>query len=271
MQPGLRINTGMTTILPPTVKQLIRANPAVARKVPSGEPYLDIAEFFCDSIQGENFIGWPSSFLRLQHCTLNCIWCDTQRVWREGNPYTFEEVFSLMEDPQYDLIRKFREGQHLILTGGSPLRQQRELISFFDAFSSRYAFIPFIEIENECTIIPEVALSSRVKLWNNSPKLSHSGNPKPLRYRPEVIKHLASLENAWFKFVIAGTSDWDEIQQDFIDTGLISKNQVVLMPLANSREELHQNRHMVVEMAISHNVRYCSREHVALWDVLTGA
>lgn len=261
----------MAITVPSTVKQLIRSNPAEKRMVPDGQPFLNVSEFFCDSIQGENFIGWPASFLRLQHCTLNCIWCDTQSVWRQGNPYTFAELFSLMEAPQFDLIRKFREGQHLILTGGSPLKHQHKLISFFNEFENRYGFIPFLEIENECTLMPDQDLVNIVKLWNNSPKLSHSGNPEALRYKPGVLKYLSGLDNAWFKFVISGVNDWEEIKKDFLDPQLIKKSQIVLMPLAGKRTELHANRSMVLAMAVKNNVRYCSREHVELWDVLTGA
>lgn len=261
----------MSELRPTTVKQLIRSNPDKPRAVPGGEAFLDVAEFFCDSIQGENFIGWPASFLRLQHCTLNCLWCDTQRVWRHGNPYTFDELFRLMEAPDYDLINKFREGQHLVLTGGSPLKQQHRLVAFFEAFKTRYGFIPFLEIENECTLMPDPKLEAIISLWNNSPKLSHSGNPLPLRYRPEILRHLSGLDNAWFKFVVSAEEDWEEIRSDFLDQGLIRKSQVVLMPLAGDREELHRNRGPVLEMAVRNNVRYCSREHVELWDIVTGA
>lgn len=261
----------MNELKPTTVKQLIRSNPEETRTVPAEEAFLTIAEFFCDSIQGENFIGWPASFLRLQHCTLNCIWCDTQSVWRHGNPYTNHELFQLMEAPEYDLIRKFREGQHLVLTGGSPLKQQHALIAFFEEFHTRYGFIPFLEVENECTLMPDPKFEAIISLWNNSPKLSHSGNPLPLRYKPDIISHLSGLDNAWFKFVVSNEADWEEIRRDFLEKGLIRKSQVVLMPLAGDREELHKNRGLVMEMAVKNNVRYCSREHVELWDIVTGA
>jgi 7-carboxy-7-deazaguanine synthase len=261
----------MNQLPPSIVKQIIKSNPADKREVPEGSDFLNISEFFCDSLQGENFIGWPASFLRLQHCTLNCIWCDTKSVWRYGNPYTFSELFQLMEDSRFDLIRKFREGQHLVLTGGSPIKQQKILVKFFNAFQARYGFVPYLEIENECTLMPDPELVHMIRLWNNSPKLSHSGNPRPLRYKPEIIRFLSGLDNAWFKFVISEESDWQEIETDFLAEGLFRKSQVVLMPLAGSRDELHKNREMVLEMAIKNNVRYSSREHVELWDIVTGA
>ena len=208
-------------------KQLILGNPIFKKEEPRGEPFLDVAEFFCDTIQGENFVGWPSAFLRLQHCSLSCRWCDTQEVWRFGNPYTFDELFALMEKPEFNLIDKFMTGQHLVLTGGSPLRQQKTLIPFIQNFIARYHFKPYIEIENECTITPMSAMISFVDCWNNSPKLGHSGNAFDLYFKPEVLKTLSQILNSWFKFVINSDEDWDEIEAGFLQTGLIHQNQIV--------------------------------------------
>jgi 7-carboxy-7-deazaguanine synthase len=251
---------------PNMIKQLITANPTFTKTIPTDEPYLEIAEFFCDTIQGENFVGYPSSFLRLQHCTLNCTWCDTQSVWRYGNPYTFNEIFTLMEDEKFKLIGKLREGQHLVLTGGSPLKQQKRLIEFLKEFQRRYDFKPFIEIENECTLLPLPRMVELVDIWNNSPKLSNTGNPDKLRYKPEVLAYLSCLKNSWFKFVVSKEEDWDEIERDFLGKGLIFKDQIVLMPLGGDLEELESNREFVVNMAVKHNVRYTTREHVVLWN-----
>jgi len=249
-------------------KIIIEANPAFRKVLSEKERFIDVAEFFCDTIQGENFIGWPSAFLRLEHCTLKCTFCDTSGIWKCGNPYTFEELFSLMEEA--DLIRKFTEGQHLVLTGGSPLLQQDKLIQFLKEFIQRYGLKPYIEIENECTLLPDHELIELIDCWNNSPKTNNSGVPKKARYKPEVLKKLASLNNSWFKFVVSSEEDWKEIKADFVDTMLIKKSQVVLMPLGSTREELIKNRELVLEMAIRENVRYSTREHIVLWDRQTG-
>jgi 7-carboxy-7-deazaguanine synthase len=249
-------------------KIIIEANPAFQKIVSETDRFIEIAEFFCDSIQGENFIGWPSAFLRLQHCTQSCSFCDTTEVWKCGNPYTFEELFSLMEEA--DLIRKFTEGQHLVLTGGSPLLQQDKLIRFLKEFIQRYRFKPNIEIENECTIMPDQELIELTDCWNNSPKTSNSGVRREIRYRPAIIKKLASLKNSWFKFVVSREKDWTEIKNDFLDTALINKSQVVLMPMGASQKELSQNREFVINMAVRENVRYSTREQIVLWDRKTG-
>ena len=249
-------------------RQLIEGNPKFKKGVTDPGRTLEIAEFFCDTIQGENFIGWPATFLRVQHCTQSCIFCDTTEIWRHGNPYSFDELFDLMD--QADLQRKFRKGQRLVLTGGSPVQQQDQLILFLTELIRKYGFKPYIEIENEATLMPKDELIALIDCWNNSPKLKNSYNPRNFRYQPDILKKLASLNNSWFKFVISCEEDWKEIKKDFLDTHLITERQIVLMPLGASRSELEKYRELVLDIAIRENVRYSTREHIVLWDKKTG-
>ncbi len=251
------------------IKTIIASNPKIQKPIPTDVPYLEIAEFFYDTIQGEGInLGQPAAFLRVQHCTQNCWWCDTKEVWRSGNPYTFDELFDMMDGT--DLVKKLKSGQHLILTGGSPMKQHKGLTLFLEAFKKRYGFRPYTEIENECTLMPTPEFTNLIDVWNNSPKLKHSGNPDSLRYRPDIIRHLSGLNNAWFKFVVAQFEDWHEIEEFFLQPGLIKREQIILMPLGGTREGLHRIRETVVEIAIRETVRYSSREHIELWDRKTG-
>lgn len=250
--------------------QLITANPTFKKNLPNHDDFLEVSEFFCDTIQGENFIGYPAAFLRLQGCTLSCSWCDTQEVWRYGNSYTFGELFELMMRQENDLIMKLFNGQHLVITGGSPLRQQDKLIRFISEFINVFHFKPFIEIENECTVMPHPGLIQYVNCWNNSPKLSNSGNLQSFRHHPLILQRLMALSNSWFKFVVSNERQWQEIEHEYLVPRLIRKDQIVLMPLGGDREELEQNRETVIEMAIRYNVRYSTREHIVVWDKKTG-
>lgn len=245
---------------------LISPNPIIERDfVDSKTDVLRVSEFFYDTIQGEGVnIGYPAAFLRLQGCTLDCSYCDTKAIWKHGNLYTFGELFYLME---VRLIDKLREGQHLVLTGGSPLMQQNNLIDFIKNFIEKYSFKPYIEIENECVLRPTWELFQLIDCWNNSPKLPSSGNPV---LNKNLIKILSALDNSWFKFVITCESDWDEIQMRFLKPKIIKKSQVILMPEGANLQELEQNRQLVVDIAIKNNVRYCTREHVVLYGNQTG-
>ena len=252
------------------VKQLIKAFPDFQKAVPKSErDYLKVSELYYDTIQGEGInLGCPAAFLRLQDCILSCRWCDTKEVWKQGNPYTFTELIDIIVGSS--LMNALIRGQHLVVTGGSPLMQQEALSRFFQVFDDTFGFIPYIEVENECVLIPNAKLVDYVLTWNNSPKLANSGVPPARRYKLEVIKLMSVLKNSWFKFVVDAPSDWEEIRKEFLNPHLIQRDQIILMPCGETREELEKNRELVVEMAVREGVRYCSREHIVLWNKRTG-
>lgn len=249
--------------------QLISAFPTFEKSGTGSINELNVSEFFYDTVQGEGiYTGQPASFLRLQGCTLNCIYCDTEEVWREGNPYTTKELIDLIT--KSELLHKLANGHHLVITGGSPFLQQFALIHFLQELIDTIGFTPFIEIENECVRKPLNDLLLLVSCWNNSPKLSNSGNSRFARYKPDVIGITAALKNSWFKFVVTCEEDWEEIQMDFLDTNLILLRQIILMPEGQTREEIAKHSSFVVDMAIKHHVRYSDRLHIQLWNKKTG-
>ena len=138
-------------------------------------------------------------------------------------------------------------------------------------FQEKYGTLPFIEIENECTLMPEYEMFKYVSRWNNSPKLENSGMSKKIRYKPDIIKKISEEANdPWFKFVVTKEEEWNEIVQDFLEPGLIQKEQIVLMPEGGSREELRKRYDWLVDLCCSENVRFTDRLHITLWDKKTG-
>jgi 7-carboxy-7-deazaguanine synthase len=252
-------------------KQIIPSDFHKHRKVfqKDGDNFLNISEFYFDTIQGEGvWTGYPATFLRLQGCTLNCSYCDTTEVWRYGSPYTFIELFDLMSDK--NIVEQLRKGQHLVITGGSPLLQQDHFYDFIFAFFKRFNFKPFIEIENECVIMPQATLVGIVDCWNNSPKLTSSNISFEKRYKPEVINYMSQLDNSWFKFVISSPDEWNEIDTIFLLPAIIKRNQIILMPEGMTEDEIKLKREIVIETAIENHVRYCTREHIMVWGRRTG-
>ena len=251
------------------IKTIIKAFPTKSRQPEEdNSPILNVAECFSDTIQGENFVGQPATFLRLQGCTLQCIFCDTAEVWRQGNKYTVKELLKIFEDQ--GVIQRLQNGQHLVLTGGSPLKQQDSLCSLIAKIIVKYKFKPLIEIENECTIMPNERMFTHVNRWNNSPKLANSGMKKELTYKPEIIRYLSSLEDSWFKFVISNEDDWKEIEKDYLKPKLIMREQIVLMPEGQTRIELQQNYEKVVNICVRENLRMTDRLHVTIWNKTVG-
>ncbi len=239
-------------------------------KIVDGEGKLAISEMFADTIQGEGInAGVPATFIRLQGCTLQCGWCDTLDVWPYGNEYSFDEILDLLEPYK----EKYRGGkQHIILTGGSPLKQQDRLIEFVRAFVQRFQIYPIIECENVAVLIPKKEFIQFIDVWNNSPKLANSGMKDKIRRKIDVLQFMDNRinfpSNSWFKFVVRDERDWDEIGRDFLP--YIGRDRIILMPEGQTQEELNNIREVVADIAIKHQVRYMDRLHVILWNKKTG-
>lgn len=249
-------------------KILITGNPGFQKSLGQGEN-LFVAEMFGDTIQGEGVnTGVPATFLRLQGCTLNCSWCDSESVWRFGNPYSVDEICDIFEVNGF--VEKFKNGQHLVLTGGSPLKQQLELIALIERFIDRFGFKPYIEIENEAVLRVHPKMIGYVDCWNNSPKLASSGNSSRARHKSDILRTLSGFPNSWFKFVVTDNKDWNEINTHYLMPDLIRRDQIILMPEGATQEELAFTRELTVQIAIREGVRFSDREHVIIWNKKTG-
>lgn len=253
------------------VDTIIESFPKEKREARSdGSSILNISECFANTIQGEGkYVGVPATFLRLQGCTLACNFCDSLEVWKKGNPYSVLELIELLTFK--DVTPSLKDGQHLVITGGSPLKQELAVRKFIDAFMSINSFLPHIEIENEAVLFPTAAgILNMVYAWNNSPKLSNSGMPVNARYKPEILSQYSKLSNVSWKFVVSNKDDWDEIKKDFIDTGFVNKRNLILMPEGVTREQLQDKYQWLVDLCCKENVRMTDRLHVTVWNKKTG-
>ena len=243
---------------------LIPADHYKTRKIfqKNGDNFLKVSEFYADTIQGEGpFIGLPATFLRLTGCSLDCKFCDTTEVWNQGTNWTYKELLDLIED--VGIQEKLFMQQHLVITGGSPLLQQRRILGFLQEFTTRFGFRPYVELENECVIKPMPQLFEWINYWINSPKLKNSGVPFEKRFNRNAIGEMAYADKSWFKFVIDKVDyDWIEIEENYLKPFGISKSRVILMPQGQTREEILEKGPQVAELAIKQGVRYCSREHI---------
>ena len=234
----------------------------------NGDNFLAVSELFFKTFQGEGrFMGHPAALLRLKGCGLRCNFCDSTESWNKGGKYSFEELFELMDDS--GCIDYLKKGAHWVVTGGQPLLQQERLFSFFGYFRQRFDFLPFVELENECTIAIDFKLDEFIQQYNNSPKLENSGVEREVCYNVEAIKQFEALsipsKKIDFKFVITKQTDWDEIERDFIEPKLIKRNQIILMPEGKTKEQLEENRLWVAELAMTKEVRYSDRLHILLY------
>lgn len=231
------------------------------------ENSLNISEMF-ESIQGEGpNIGKPAIFLRLSKCVLNCIFCDTKNIMNEGREITFEQLDSYFK--QMCWWDKLSKSHILVITGGSPLLQQNNLIEWLSIIKHG-RFINYIELENECVISVKSELTYHIDQFNNSIKLSNSGIKESIRIKPQVIKKFISMKqnNIW-KFVITDNRQLKEVQQLQKEFDIPTK-LIYLMPEGKDRKTIIKNSPDVINMCLTHGYNYCPREHIMIWNTKKG-
>ena len=225
---------------------------------------MQINEIF-KSIQGEgpNF-GKPAIFLRTAQCNLKCTWCDTKYTWDwENYDYTKEVKEMTLEEIKEQLLDL--EIKHLVITGGEPLLQQDDLADLLSFLKPDF----YVEIETNCTILPNKMLTDLVDQWNVSPKTENSGNPLELYENNECYYFFANQENCFFKYVVEDESDISEIKK-FVAKYNIPENRVQLMTQASTKEEISAREKSISELAKANNFLFSPRLHVAMWGAQRG-
>jgi 7-carboxy-7-deazaguanine synthase len=93
-----------------------------------GLSILKISEIFW-SFQGEGLrVGYPSIFLRLAGCALQCPYCDSKDSWKTG-PGTCLSMSAREILPEIDgYARRYPQSQ-VVITGGEPLEQDLSQIT----------------------------------------------------------------------------------------------------------------------------------------------
>ncbi len=203
------------------------------------------------SLQGEGVsVGSPAVFLRLAGCNLHCTWCDTPHARRGGIHCTPQQVA--------ELLARQPACPRLVVTGGEPLLQMKELEDLFSLLPTKHC----IEVETNGSIAPSPELIRRVTAWNVSPKLPHAGAGKGDAH---ALAAFLPLENAWFKLVVRGEEDWATVQ-----SMQLPPERVLLMPCAADRASYRALLPIIAQMCIRHGVRLSPRLHVELWDTEAG-
>jgi len=245
---------------------------------------MNINEIFY-SIQGEGVsTGIPSVFLRLASCNLSCVWCDTKYTWLFTDPLkTIVEkkarklgvkvpddvkVYSIKDESiSMDIKDVLKEIQkfpckRIVLTGGEPTlqHQDKDLLNLLKFLKAKGYYI---EIETNCTILPNNDFVSCIAQWNISPKIGSSGNENE-RENSECYRFYNSLENSWFKFVIVTQEDLEEVE-NLIKKYKIQNEKVLLMPEASSKSELQEKSLWLIDACKEKGFRFSNRLHIAIW------
>ena len=212
-----------------------------------------VTEIF-PSVQGEGkTVGQPAVFLRLGGCNLRCAWCDSKYTYEDGKTgngdnevYTVDEVLEMITG--YPIHR-------LIVTGGEPLLQQKELGELLRKLEGYV-----VEIETNGSVRSEI--DTEVTQFNVSPKLSGSGvEPYPLQILPS--------RKTTYKFVISRPEEVQEVQL-YAKCYQIPSDQIWLMPEGMNKEALFEKELWLAPLAEQCGYHFTQREHIIMWGNVRG-
>ena len=168
------------------------------------------------TIQGEGqLIGVPSVFFRTSYCNLRCIWCDTPYTSWEPENKDISVAESVAAIAQF-------ECKHVVITGGEPFIQTKELIALCRELDKQGHHIT---IETNATLFAEVdvhLISMSPKLRNSNPALDSRFFKRHERGRicSEVIRKFLDTYPCQVKFVVETPDDLAEIQSLQADIGI---------------------------------------------------
>lgn len=149
--------------------------------------------------------GALATFIRLQGCNLKCSWCDTTRA--QDSEFGYETSVE-------EVVKQCITG-HVIITGGEPLCQLKEVTQLVRRLVSRYQDRRkqhFVTVEtNGSILIPIDEARTRYNFLRYvvDYKLDKSGMNKSMR--PEVFDKLYPLDV--IKFVVADLQDYRQAKE----------------------------------------------------------
>ena len=228
---------------------------------------IRVNEIFGPTVQGEGKnAGMPVAFLRLANCNLHCFKCDTPFTWYfQGVGKKHKHIDVVEFDREAELHKKevdeiveilTKTGmKHLVISGGEPLMQQRQLIPLLQALKGLGWFI---EVETNGTLVPKPEFVEWIDQINCSPKLEgeFSGESEEIRIVPKALEALIQTKKVNFKFVICEASDIKQVMALKERFGL---DEIRLMPECRTNEEMKAKEKWVRFMAEKFDMIYCTR------------
>lgn len=247
---------------------------------------LLVNEIFGPTWQGEGqSTGKLCYFIRLSHCNQSCVFCDTFYTWAfdnekiKGHLYakepvnvkdevhkmTTNEIFTKLLRLSELSDKKFLHFPLIVISGGEPMLQSKKLISLIDTL---FSYVDRFEIETAGTIFDPDLMSyanSYGKIFFNvSPKLQNSGNPKHIRYKPDVLREFNDSNRATFKFVVSEVNDFEEIDQIVKDIG-INRTNVYIMPEGLNEKQLSESIKKIAPFVLRRRWNLTNRLHVQIF------
>ncbi len=244
---------------------------------------LPVVESFF-SLQGEGKrIGKPSLFLRLGGCNLSCkgFGCETllndEILTGCDSLYAvhpkFKTSWDYYNEPRFLIERLIRltpnhKNFDFILTGGEPSLYFNNpiLTSVLEHFHRQK--IPLF-VESNGSIFFEFSPILKELHFTLSVKLSLSLEKENKRINLKALQNiLDNAKSVHFKFVLDSKNAVQSIAEikSLLKQLSLKNNEIFLMPLGATNNELDKNLKTLAPLAIEHGFRLSDRLHIRLWD-----
>ena len=233
---------------------------------------LDVSQIIASTIQGEGpYAGTRTALIRLAGCNLTCSACDEPHTWKP-DPLQFvqltaDQILEKIKSVGIDPLRI----NHVLITGGEPLRQQRRgLQDLVDKILRSYRKV---HIETNGTIVPDQWLQNLMDGTRDghfnmvvSPKVSGPLATDRLsrRINARAITEFAERGIA-FKFVCANEDDLEQVQE-FVDIWQIRRRNVWIMGEGATIEQSNASLAKIATMAVDVGFNLSARLHLAAWQ-----
>jgi len=250
------------------------------------------------TIQGEGkMAGVPVLFVRTAGCNLRCMWglpngevslCDTPFASFD----TRGEKRMAIETVKKIILNNLGKMNHLVISGGEPFIQAQAVVSVISALKSEREM--HFSVETNGTIFNEELVKS-INFFSISPKLKNAVPNKakldktkatipldPIQVEQNrinitaiqsIIDHCRQTPGKDFqlKFVVQNHDELQEIEDTFLSQ-LTNWNpdDVVLMPLGSTPDEMKQTRMLTIEAAIERGWRYSHRLKINYFGGVAG-
>jgi len=204
------------------------------------ETRLKINEIF-KSIQGEGqYIGFPVLFIRLSGCNQKCWFCDTK----------YHEKINFKLTPK-ELVKKIEkiDPKIIVWTGGEPMLQINLIIETIIEMD----FAIQQHLETNGTILDIDVFNDYFDYVSFSPK-------KPLSDKEFYLINQLNID--WDIKIV-----WDGNK---IDPNMIRIATMVMPMTTNNETKNLEIRKKVWKYCVKHNIRYCPRIHIDVWNNTRG-
>lgn len=253
---------------------------------------------FAGTIQGEGkMAGVPVLFVRTAGCNLRCMWslpngeislCDTSFASFD----TRGEKRITVESVKKTILNNLGHLKHLVISGGEPFIQPEGLTALAQQLKNECKLS--ISIETNGTLYNE-ELVNCIDFFSISPKLRNSLPTKEklqktgviIPFEPahaerirkniaviqQIIDHCNKHQHKDFqlKFVVQNRDELLEIEDSFLSQLSGWKpDDIVLMPLGSTPDEMRQTRLVTIEAAIERGWRFSPRLQINYFKGVPG-